>query len=259
MELRRVAATRYVTPLREGGSVPALVEADDDGLYVLKFHAAAQGAKTLVAEVIAGEIGRRLGLPVPELVIVELDPVLGRSEPDPEIAATVLASGGPNLGMDFLPGALGFDPVAARGIDPGFAARVVWFDAFVTNVDRTVRNPNILYWHREPWLIDNGAALYVHHDWKDYAARAASPFPAIKQHVLLDRASSVADADADLAAKLDRAVFEDIVAAVPGEWLGGPPFDDEGAERAAYVEYLCLRLAARAAFVEEADRARLLV
>src|SRR6476661_8929179 len=191
MILRTVTATRYVTPLREGGSLPAIVEADDDGLYVLKFRGAGQGPKVLIAELLAGEIGRALGLPVPEIVFVELDPAIGRNEPDGEIQALVEASAGLNLALDFLPGALGFDPLMLPTIDPALASAVVWFDAYTTNVDRTPRNPNLLFWHRKLWLIDQGAALYVHHTWTDYLTRARSPFAAIKDHVLLPIASDI--------------------------------------------------------------------
>src|SRR5215510_9496577 len=172
MSVRTVTATRYVTPLREGGSLPALVEADDDGLYVLKFRGAGQGPKALVAEVVAGELARSLGLPVPELVLVELDPAIGRAEPDPEIQDLLLASAGTNLGVDFLPGALPFSPAAGPAPDPGFAADVVWLDALVTNVDRTAQNPNLLWWHRRLWLIDHGAALYLQHREGGLAAAA---------------------------------------------------------------------------------------
>ena len=174
--LRTVTATRYVTPLREGGSMPGLVEADDDGLYVLKFRGAGQGPKALAAELVAGELGRALGLPVPELVFIELDPALGAAEPDPEIQELIAASGGRNLGMDFLPGALPFS--AKRPPEPELAADVVWFDSLVLNVDRTPRNPNLLRWHGRLWLIDHGAALYVHHGGGDPVARAGERFPA---------------------------------------------------------------------------------
>src|SRR5687768_2884898 len=163
MNLRTVVATRYVTPLREGGSLPAIVEADDDGMYVVKFRGAGQGPKALIAELVAGEIGRALGLPVPEIVFVELDPALARAEPDQEIQDLLDASPGLNLGLDFLPGALAFLPATAPPVNPAVAALTVWFDAYVTNVDRTPRNPNIILWHRRPWLIDHGAALYIHH------------------------------------------------------------------------------------------------
>src|ERR687886_2953244 len=197
--LRTVTATRYVTPLREGGSLPAIVEADDDGLYVLKFRGAGQGPKALIAELVAGEIARALGLPVPEIVFVELDPELARAEPDPEIQDLIRASGGLNVGLDFLPGSLPFMPAADGAPDPAVAADVVWFDTLVTNVDRTPRNPNLLLWHRRMWLIDHGAALYLHHAGLDPIAHARRPFPAIAQHVLLPFAGSVAEADARLA------------------------------------------------------------
>ncbi len=254
--VRTVAATRYVTPLREGGSLPAIVEADDDGLYVLKFRGAGQGPKALVAELLGGEIGRALGLPVPEIVFVELDPEFGINEPDPEIRELLVASAGLNLGVDYLPGSLGLDAVSLKAIEPGLAARAAWFDAFITNVDRTPKNPNILLWHREPWLIDHGAALYFHHSWDDWEARAASPFPAIRDHVLLSRAASIAGAGEAMARTLTPALLADIVAAVPDEWLTDVPFAAPGITQNAYLRYLELRLAARESFEQEAERAR---
>jgi len=247
--VRAVAATRYVTPLREGGSLPALVEADDDGLYVLKFFGAGQGPKALVAEVVAGELGRALGLAVPELVLVELDPAIGRAEPDPEIQDLLLASGGTNLGVDFLPGALPFSPAAGPPPDPDLAATVVWLDAFVTNVDRTPQNPNLLWWHRRLWLIDHGAALYWHHSPGGPAADPQAPFAQVADHVLLPYASSVADADARLAPLVTRDLVERVVADVPDVWL-------DGEDRGMYVEYLTRRLASPRRFAEEAERAR---
>ncbi|MDQ2926544.1 MAG: aminotransferase class I and II, partial [Pseudomonadota bacterium] len=196
--MRAVTATRYVTPLREGGSLPAVIEADDDGLYVLKFRGAGQGAKALTAELVAGEIGRALGLPVPEIVIVELDIDLARTEPDPEIQDLIRASGGTNLGLDYLSGALTFDPLADSP-DADLASRIVWFDAFVTNLDRTARNTNMLVWHKKLWLIDHGAALYFHHAATRTAGDERGSFPAIREHVLLPYASSIAAADAQLA------------------------------------------------------------
>ena len=198
MSLRTVAATRYVTPLREGGSLPAIVEADDDGLYVLKFRGAGQGPKALVAEVVAGEIGRALGLPVPEIVLVDLDPDLARTEPDPEIQHLIKASAGLNLALDYLPGSVMFDPVAEQP-DAELASSIVWFDAYATNLDRTARNTNMLMWHRRLHLIDHGAALYFHHGGDDYLARSEDPFPMIKDHVLLPLASALREADARLA------------------------------------------------------------
>src|SRR6201989_2504627 len=236
--LRTVTATRYVTPLREGGSLPALMEADDDGLYVTKFRGAGQGVKALFANIDAGERARALGLPVPELVLVDVDPALGRAEPDPEIQDLITASGGLNVGLDFLPGALPFDD----GVDADLAADVVWFDALVTNVDRTPRNPNLLWWHRRLWLIDHGAALYLQHGADDLPSLARRPFPLIREHVLLPYAGSITDADARLAPLLTPALVEAVVSAIPAEWLGGEEAED--AARRAYVEDLLSRLAA---------------
>jgi hypothetical protein len=251
---RTVAATRYVTPLREGGSMPGLVEADDDGLYVLKFRGAGQGPRALVAELVAGELGRALGLDVPEIVLIDLDPELGRAEPDPEIQELIAASGGRNVGLDFLPAALPFVPGAGDPPEPALAAAVVWFDALMTNVDRTPRNPNLLWWHGRLWLIDHGAALYLQHGADDLPALAHRPFPLIREHVLLPYAGSVVDADARLAPLLTPALVEAVVSAVPAEWLGGE--DGEDATRRAYVEYLLRRLEAPRDFAEEADAAR---
>ncbi len=255
--MRTVRATRYVTPLREGGSLPAIVEADDDGLYVVKFRGAGQGPKAVIAEMIGGEIGRELGLPIPELVFVELDPALGRNEPDEEIQDLLTKSGGLNIGSDFLPGSLGFDPVTAKSFDPGLAARAVWFDAYITNVDRTVRNPNILSWHREPWLIDHGASLIFHHTWEAYMEKAVTPFSAIKRHVLLGFAGPIEAVDGQLRALLPPERLAGIVAQLPDSWLVEAPFASPGEHRAAYLAYLETRLEASSAFVEEADRARL--
>ena len=214
--MRTVRATRYVAPLREGGSLPGLVEADDDGLYVCKFRGAGQGPLALVAEVIGGELARALGLDVPELVLIDLDPALGDAEPDPEIQELIAASAGLNLGVDFLPGALAY--TSACEVDPAWAAQVVWLDALITNVDRTPRNPNLLSWHGDVWLIDHGAALYRQHGADDFAAEARRPFPQIRDHVLLARAGSLDGAGSRL--PVDAAVD-----AVPHEWLVGPPRD----------------------------------
>ena len=255
--LRTVSATRYVTPLREGGSLPAIVEADDDGLYVLKFRGAGQGPKVLVAELICGELGRALGLPVPELVFVDLDPALGRNEPDFEIQDLVAASGGLNLALDFLPGSLGLDPLSITSVDPVLASAIVWFDAFITNVDRTPRNTNMLWWHRNLWLIDHGAALYVHHTWTDYLARARSPFTPIRDHVLLPIADRLRAADDELASRVTADLLAPIVGAVPDAWIEGESaFPDLTTHRAAYLEYLLTRISAPRAFVEEAIHAR---
>src|SRR5580700_3259496 len=204
--LRTLSATKYVAPLREGGSLPAIVEADDLGLYVLKFRGAGQGPLALVAEIIAGEIGRALGLNIPELVLMEVDAALGRNEPDEEIRDLLQASVGLNLALDFLPGSAMFDLAAGDTAGPDLASTAVWFDAFVTNVDRTARNPNLLCWHKSLYFIDHGAALYFHHNWKDPAASAQSRFPAIREHVLLPRADSIEAVDAALRARLDKAL-----------------------------------------------------
>jgi len=250
------AATRYVTPLREGGSMPAVVEADDDGLYVLKFRGAGQGPKALVAELVCGGLAKALGLPMPELALMELDPALARTEGDPEIQDLIKASAGLNLAMDYLPGAGNFDPVAEQP-DPDLASRIVWFDAFVSNVDRTARNTNLLVWHRRLYLIDHGAALYFHHGWDGDTSGAGKPFPLIRDHVLLRRAECIADIDADMAARLRGGVVHDVVAQVPDAWLQGPDaFGDPATQRAAYVDYLERRLAQREGFVQEAIRAR---
>jgi hypothetical protein len=251
--LREVRATRYVTPLREGGSLPGLVEADDDGLYVVKFRGAGQGPKALVAEVIVGELARALGLRVPEIVLVDIDPLLAAAEPDPEIQELVEASGGANAALDFLPGALPFSPAAPVGLTPDLAAEVVWLDALCQNVDRTPRNPNMLIWHEQLWLIDHGAALYRHHapSWPHGAAAAG--FPLIADHVLLPFAGSIAEADERLAPRAaDRALLARIAGEVPSAWLG----DDPGAAREAYVSYFEERLAAPRAFAAEAEEAR---
>jgi hypothetical protein len=229
------------------------MEADDDGLYVVKFRGAGQGPKALIAELVAGELARRLGLPVPLIAFVELDPVLGLAEPDPEIQDLIAASAGLNIGIDFLPGALPFEPATGFALDPALAASIVWFDALVTNVDRTPRNPNLLVWHERLWLIDHGASLHVHHQTWDMAPYAARPFAAIRDHVLLPCAGSIAEADESLAPLLEREVLDEVTALVPDEWLGEPA--DE--RRAAYAAYLSERLSAPREFAEEAERARL--
>jgi hypothetical protein len=258
--MRTVVATRYVTPLREGGSLPGLVEADDDGLYVVKFRGAGQGPRALVAEWLAGELARTIGLTVPDLVGIEIDPALGDAEPDEEIHDLVGKSGGLNFGMDFLPGALTFNPAAATArdvIDPDFAADVVWLDALVTNPDRSAQNPNLLIWHGRPWLIDHGAALYIHHTWRDPDEHARRPFERIAQHVLLPYADSIVTADARLASRIDEPTLTDIVAALPDAWLPDDPVAGAAAgQRRAYVRYLTRRLESPRSFVEEAERAR---
>jgi hypothetical protein len=254
--IRMVQATRYITPFREGGSLPGLVEADDDGLYVVKFRGAGQGPRALVAEWLAGELGRAFGLAVPELVAIEVDGGLGDAEPDGEIQDLVHASAGLNLGVDFLPGSLTFDPAAADAIDPLVAADIVWLDAFVTNPDRSVANPNLLVWHGRTWCIDHGAALYVHHTWRDPDAHAARPFERVADHVLLPYAAPIDEAGERLAPLVTDALLAALVAALPDVWLPHALTGDADGQRAAYVRYLQVRLAARAAFTEEAERAR---
>ena len=258
MRPRTVKATRYVTPLREGGSLPAIVEADDDGLYVLKFRGAGQGPKALIAELLAGELARALGLPVPEIVYVEVSAELARTEPDPEIQDLIRASAGLNLALDYLPGSIAFDP-AAEQVEAGLASAIVWFDALVTNVDRTARNTNMLMWHRRLWLIDHGAALYFHHNWAGYLARSRSPFPNVREHVLLPSASALEEADARLAPLVTGELVGELLGLVPEEWLAAEPrFASPGEHRAAYAEYFHSRARAPRDFVREARDARAL-
>jgi HipA-like protein len=256
--IRTVTVTRYVTPLREGGSLPAIVEADDDGLYVLKFRGAGHGVHALIAELVSGEIGRAVGLPVPEIVFAAVDPDLARTEPDPEIHALIHDSAGLNVALDYLPGAVNFDPVV-HTLTAELASRIVWFDALVTNVDRTPRNTNMLMWHRAPWLIDHGSTLYFHHSagWETQTGRARAPFPAIKSHVLLRYATKVQEQDAAMASALTADVIAEILALVPDDWIHDRAIGaDSGDLRAAYGRYVLERLAAPRSFVEEAVRAR---
>jgi hypothetical protein len=254
--LRTITAMRYVTPLREGGSLPAIVEADDGQLYVLKFCGAGQGPKALIAELLAGELAQVLGLPAPEVVLAHLDPALGRSEPDPEIQDLIRFSAGLNLALAYLPGAFAFDPLVTR-LDPELASAIVWFDSYTTNVDRTPRNANILIWQEQPWLIDHGAAFYFHHDWTGYLARSHSRFPQIKEHVLLPFANDLQAADATLSVRLTSTIIEEVVALIPSEWLGDETtFASQEEHRAAYITYLRQRLEAPRGFVEEALHAR---
>ncbi len=253
--VKTVAATRYVTPLREGGSLPAIIEADDDGMYVLKFRGAGQGPKALAAELLAGELARVAGLPVPTIVLVQLDPDLARTEPDPEIQSLIRASAGVNFAIDYLPGAVMFDPVTETP-SAELASAIVWFDAFVTNVDRTARNTNLLMWHRRLWLIDHGAALYFHHDWdSDYVAHSRTPFPMIKDHVLLPFATKLEDADRRMAEKITPAAIAAVVALLPDAWMGADAPGGAARSPQVYTEYLVNRLESRA-FLEEALRAR---
>jgi hypothetical protein len=254
--MRTVGATRYVTPLHEGGSLPAIVEADDDGMYVLKFRGAGQGPKALIAELVAGEIARAARLPIPEIVLIELDPDLARTEPDPEIQELIKASAGLNIALDYLPGSVMFDPLAEKPA-PRLASDIVWFDAFVTNVDRTPRNANMLMWHRQLQLIDHGAALYFHHSWTGYMQRATDPFTRVKDHVLLPFAQELQEADARMSELITSRVVEDIAGLIPETWLGNDGvFATASANREAYTQYLKQRLTQPHAFVQEAIRAR---
>ncbi len=254
--LRTVTASRYVTPLREGGSLPAIVEADDEGLYVLKFRGAGQGPKALIAELLAGEIGRLAGLPLPEIVFIELPADLARTEPDPEIQSLIAASAGLNIALDYLPGSVTFDPLVFEP-DTQLASGIVWFDAFVCNVDRTVRNVNMLIWHRRLWLIDHGASLYFHHAWNGRDRYAANPFVLIRDHVLLKAASDLADVDARMKSLLTADKLAGIVQLIPDSWLAADPgFAGKAAQREAYLNYFTLRVQSSDVFVQEAIRAR---
>jgi hypothetical protein len=250
-----VRATRYVLALREGGSLPGIVEADDLGTYVVKFRGAGQGRKALVAEVVVGELGRRLGLPVPELVVLHLDSSMASAEPDEEVQDLLRASHGSNLGMDFLPGSLGIErPV---GVDPALASQVLWFDALTQNVDRSWRNPNLLRWHGTPWLIDHGAALYFHHDWSTRETAATRPYPTARDHVLLPVAASARAAHDLLAPRVTPALLADVLALVPDEWLGGEAGFSGAAEvREAYADVLTRRLAAPETWLDAVEVAR---
>jgi hypothetical protein len=256
-EIRTVDVTRYVTPLREGGSLPALVEADDGFLYVLKFRGAGQGVKALIAELIVGELARALGLRVPELVFCQLDECFGRSEPDEEIQDLLRASTGRNLALHYLSGAITFDSLVTT-IDARLASQIVWLDCLTLNVDRTARNTNLLMWHRQLWLIDHGAALYVHHAGAAWAQpERARAFGQVKDHVLLPQASELEEVDAEYRARLTPEIIRAIVALVPDEWLEAVAPDTVPAtERAQYVAFLVARLAASETFVQEAQHAR---
>ena len=257
--LREVEITRYVTPLREGSSLPALVEADDGAEYVVKFRGAGHGEKALVAELVAGEIGRALGLRVPELVVADLPTAIARSETHDEIRDLLGWSIGRNIGLGFVRGALAPDLDAPPPEGPEWAADVVWFDDLVVNPDRTPRNANLVVAGGRTWLIDHGSALYVHHAWNDPDEHAARPFERIAEHVLLPWAASIADADARLAPRLTTEVTDAIIDAIPEDWLADGRFGGPAGERDAYRRYLAERLRARPTWVAEADRARAVV
>ena len=252
--LRTVRATQYVLALREGGSLPAIVEADDLGTYVLKFRGAGQGKLALVAELVAGEVGRALGLRVPEIVFAEVDPALGRNDPDAEIRHLLKASVGLNLAIDYLPGSIMFDAAAGDAGTPEVASMAVWFDAFVQNVDRTARNANLLVWHRMLYLIDHGAALFFHHNWPTAAQKALSPFQETQHHVLLPWASALEEAAKVAHGLLTPEILCEILAWVPDAWLESDSVTAKE-RREAYLDYFARRLAASATFEEEAMRA----
>ena len=258
--LRTVRATRYVLPLREGGSLPAIVEADDLGLYVVKFRGAGQGILALIAEIMAGEIGRALGLRVPDRVLIDIDPALSRNEPDPEIRQLLKASPGLNVALDFLPGSTMFDPAARDTASSSEASLLVWFDAFVLNVDRTPRNANLLVWHRNLYPIDHGAALFFHHNWPARASKIESPFMEIEHHILLPRANEIEEAAQAARQRLTPALLSDIIGLVPDEFFTAIPASEStispAERRAAYLDFLTRRLAAASIFEQEAIRAR---
>ncbi|HEX4286868.1 MAG TPA: HipA family kinase [Terracidiphilus sp.] len=255
--LRTVTATRYVVPLREGGSLPAIVEADDLGLYVVKFRGAGQGVLALIAELMAGEIGRALGLRVPEIVFMDIDPTLGRNEPDYEIRQLLKASAGSNLALDYLPGSVTFDPAARDKASPDEASLAVWFDAFTQNVDRTAKNTNLLVWHKKIYLIDHGAAFYFHHNWESMHEKAESPFSEIRNHVLLRWADQIAESGRLAHQRVTPTVLQDILGNIPETWLNAIPGVLSPADRrAAYLDFLTRRLNAAHIFEKEAIDAR---
>ena len=260
--IRTVTATEYVTPLREGGSLPAIVDGDDDGSYVVKFRGAGQGVRALIAELVSGELARALGLPVPEIVFVQLDGRFAKTEPDPEIQELLQKSEGLNIGLDYLPGSLTFDPMIKWTIDgkSRLASSIVWFDALVTNVDRTAKNTNLLVWHRDLWMIDHGATLIFHHQWSDdFLERSRAAYKQVKSHVLLRWATEIRDVDAELAARLTPDAVDEIVGAIPDAWLGDEPrFAGAGEHRAAYRDYLLARLEPPRSWVEDAADAQAL-
>ncbi len=256
VNLRTVNVTRYITPLREGGSLPALAEADDDFKYVLKFKGSGHGPKALIAELVGGEIARSIGLKIPELVFANLDEAFGQTEPDEEIQDLLQGSKGLNLALHFLSGAITFDPVVTT-VDAALASKIVWLDAFITNVDRTFKNTNMLMWHRELWLIDHGACLYFHHSWPDWATYAKSPFALIKDHVLLPKAALLAETNSELKVLLTQEKIREIVALIPDEWLYWDGTDEPPATlREVYCQFLITRLTYADIFTKEAQNGR---
>lgn len=251
-QIRTVQVLRYVTPLREGGSLPAIAEADDNFLYVLKFKGAGQGVKALIAELIGGEIARKLQFKMPEIVFAVVDEAFGRTEPDEEIQDLLKASTGLNLGLHYLTGSVTYDPAVVT-IDPFLASRIVWLDSFITNVDRTAKNTNMLFWNKELWLIDHGASLYFHHSWDNWETNATSPFNMIKDHVLLPQASELAAADAFCRAIITPEVLKNIVALIPDQWL---PEGKAEQYRIIYYNFLTTRLSSAAIFLNASENAR---
>jgi hypothetical protein len=255
-DLRTVNVTRYITPLREGGSLPALAEADDDFKYVLKFKGAGHGVKALIAELVGGQIAKALKLQLPELVFANLDEAFGRTEADEEIQDLLQGSQGLNLALHFLSGAITFDPVVTT-VDDRLASQIVWLDAYITNVDRTFKNTNMLIWHKELWLIDHGACLYFHHSWNNWEQHAKSPFALIKDHVLLPQASLLKEVDAEYKAILTPQILEEIVNTIPLEWLQWEDTDETPeALRNVYLQFLQTRLNNSGIFVNQAQNAR---
>lgn len=256
LDLRRVSVTRYITPLREGGSLPALAEADDDFKYVLKFKGAGHGVKALIAELLGSEIARALQLKIPEVVFAGLDEAFGRTEADEEIQDLLQASQGLNLALHFLSGAITYDPVVTK-VEPLLASRIVWLDAFITNVDRTFRNTNMLIWHKELWLIDHGAAFYFHHSWTNHEKQALNPFPLVKDHVLLPEASLLEEANVASKELLTEVKLREIVELIPIDWLEWEGSDQSPEEiKDVYFRFLMTRLAHSELFIKEAQNAR---
>lgn len=255
MQLRAVNVTRYVTPLREGGSMPAIAEADDGFLYVLKFRGAGQGHKALISEIIGGELARIANLNVPELVFANLDEAFGRTEPDEEIQDLLKASVGLNLALHYLSGAITYDPTVSE-IDSNLASRIVWLDCLLTNMDRTARNTNMLFWHKELWLIDHGASLYFHHSWQNWEEQSNKPFVLVKDHVLLPRANELDKVDAELSELFTPQIIASVLSLIPDEWLSEEQFKSSQHQREAYAKFLNHRIANSSIFVKEAQNAK---
>lgn len=254
LQLRTVNVTRYITPLREGGSMPAIAEADDGFLYALKFRGAGQGVKALIAEIIGGEIARTLGLKVPEIVLANLDEAFGRTEADEEIQDLLKFSVGLNLALHYLSGSITFDPVV-NDVDAELASRIVWLDCLINNMDRTARNTNMLMWHKELWLIDHGASLYFHHTWQNHEEQAVKPFALVKDHVLLPRAGKLEEVDQQYRNLLTPDLIRNIVSLIPDQWLTGT-FESPEQHREAYISFLVTRVAHSHVFIKEALHAR---